>query len=355
MTGDENGDMTDSEWSRSESGRMSYIGRLNYAYDDRYLFQFLIRSDASTKFHPDNYWGTFPSVSAGWVISEEPWFPKEKTGIGYLKLRASWGLMGRDNINAFIWQTRYGRDAARGAVFGTSIGNHEGYGMTIEQGGANREAHWDKTYKTNVGIDMRIIQNKLSINFDLYKDRGREIFSTYQGEAGYPFTVGVKPVPENFAELDTWGFELSLGWKDRIGKNFSYWAKLSTGYTDNEVKKAANIANPDRDDIRVGHRKDMGQWGYSCIGMFRSYQDVEEYFDRYLKKPDGSYGTYLGLTKDGVHPGMLIYRDINGAWDTEKQAYNPEPDYKVDECDMVQISEFSQNPYGMTLNFGGAY
>lgn len=355
MTGDENGDMTDSEWSRSESGRMSYIGRLNYAYDDRYLFQFLIRSDASTKFHPDNYWGTFPSVSAGWVISEEPWFPKEKTGIGYLKLRASWGLMGRDNINAFIWQTRYGRDAARGAVFGTSIGNHESYGMTIEQGGANREAHWDKTYKTNVGIDMRIIQNKLSINFDLYKDRGREIFSTYQGEAGYPFTVGVKPVPENFAELDTWGFELSLGWKDRIGKNFSYWAKLSTGYTDNEVKKAANIANPDRDDIRVGHRKDMGQWGYSCIGMFRSYQDVEEYFDRYLKKPDGSYGTYLGLTKDGVHPGMLIYRDINGAWDTEKQAYNPEPDYKVDECDMVQISEFSQNPYGMTLNFGGAY
>ena len=355
MTGDENGDMTDGEWSRSESGRMSYIGRINYSYADKYLFQFLIRSDASTKFAPSNYWGTFPSISAGWVISEEPWFPQEKLGIGYLKLRASWGLMGRDNINAFIWQTRYGRDAAKGAIFGTSISNHEGYGMTIEQGGANPDAHWDKTYKTNVGIDMRIIQNKMSINLDMYKDRGREIFSSFQGEAGYPFTVGVKPVPENFAELDTWGFELSVGWKDKIGKNFSYWAKLSTGYTDNKVKKAAEIANPDRDDLVVGERKDRGEWGYSCIGMFRSYQDVEEYFDRYLKKDDGTYGTYLGLTKDAVHPGMLIYRDIYGAWDTETRSYDPTPDHQVDENDMVQVSKFSSNPYGLTLNFGAAY
>lgn len=356
MQGDENGDKTDGEWSRSESGRMSYIGRLNYAYADKYLFQFLIRSDASTKFHPDNYWGTFPSVSAGWVISEEPWFPQEKLGIGYLKLRASWGIMGRDNINSFIWMTRYNRDPSKGAVFGSnSLSTHIGYGMTIEQGGANRDAHWDKTYKTNIGIDMRIIQNKMSINFDWYKDRGREIFADYQGEAGYPFTVGVKPVPENFAELDTWGFELSIGWKDKIGKNFSYWAKMSTGYTDNKVKKMADIANPDRDDLIIGERKDRGVWGYSCIGMFRSYQEVEEYFDRYLKKEDGTYGTYLGLTKDAVHPGMLIYKDVNGEWNSSTRSYDPNPDHKVDENDMVQISKFSSNPYGMTFNFGAAY
>ena len=356
MQGDENGDKTDGEWSRSESGRMSYIGRLNYAYDDRYLLQFLIRSDASTKFAPKNYWGTFPSISAGWVISEEPWFPQEKLGIGYLKVRASWGIMGRDNILAWVWMTRYGRDAGKGAVFGSnSLSTHMGYGMTIEQGGANLDAHWDKTYKTNLGIDMRIIQNKLSINLDMYKDRGREIFASYQGETGYPFTVGVKPVPENFAELDTWGFELSLGWKDKIGKNFSYWAKVSTGYTDNKVKKAAEIANPDRDDLVVGKRKDLGEWGYSCLGMFRSYQEIEEYFDRYLKNSDGTYGTYLGLQKDGVHPGMLIYKDVNGAWDPDKRQYDPTPDHKVDENDMVQISKFSSNPYGMTFNFGGAY
>lgn len=356
MQGDENGDKTDGEWSRAEAGRMSYIGRVNYAYASKYLLQFLIRSDASTKFAPKNYWGTFPSISAGWVISEEPWFNQEKLGIGFLKLRASWGMMGRDNILAWVWQTRYGRDNSKGAVFGAnSLSTHEGYGMTIEQGGANLDAHWDKTYKTNIGIDMRILQNKMSINLDMYKDRGREIFASYQGEAGYPFTVGVKPVPENFAELDTYGFELSIGWKDKIGKNFSYWAKISTGYTDNKVKKAAEIANPDRDDLVVGKRKDLGEWGYSCIGMFRSYQDIEEYFDRYMKKDDGTYGTYMGLTKDGVHPGMLIYKDVNGKWNSDERRYDPTPDHQVDENDMVQISKFSSNPYGATLNFGGAY
>lgn len=356
MLGDENNTVAKGDWSRSESGRMSYIGRLNYAYDDRYLFQFLIRSDASTKFAPKNYWGTFVSFSGGWVVSEESWFPKEKTGIGYLKLRASWGLTGRDNIQPYIWLTRYNRDTAKGAIFGTgSVTTGLNYGMTIEQGGANPDAHWDKTYKTNVGIDMRIIQNKMSINLDMYKDRGREIFATSEGTATFPGTVGIKPIPENVAEIDAWGWELSVGWKDKIGKNFSYWAKLSTGYSDNEVKKYPQKDVPDPDDTMLGQRKDRGEWGYSCIGMFRNYQEIAEYFDRYLKKDDGTYGTYMGKTIDGVHPGMLIYKDVHGSWNPEARAYDPTPDHVVDENDVVQISEFSSNPYGLTLNFGAAW
>ena len=100
------------EFNRAESGTLSYIGRINYAYADRYLFEFLLRSDASTKFAPENYWGTFPAISAGWVVSEEPWFQKSKVAkwVDFLKIRASWGLTGRDNLTAWQWLQVYTLD-----------------------------------------------------------------------------------------------------------------------------------------------------------------------------------------------------------------------------------------------------
>ncbi len=347
---DTSGDATDASWGRSESGRLSYIGRFNYSYADRYLLEFLIRSDASTKFHPDNYWGTFPSISAGWVMSEEKWFDKEKTHIDFFKIRASWGLLGRDNINSYVWMTRYNRDLSKGAIFGTnSVSTGVNAGMTIEQGGANRDAHWDKTYKTNLGVDLRFLDSRLSVNADFYYDRGREIFSTHLGTKYYPTTVGIQAVPENFAELDAWGTEINVGWRDKIGNDFSYWVKMSTGYTDNEVKKIAEIANPDRDDQVVGMRKDHGLWGYSCVGMFRSYQQIDEYFEKY------GIVEYMGKQKSAVHPGMLIYQDICGPWDPAARRYDPTPDGIVDENDMVQLSKRSDNPYGVTFNFGARW
>lgn len=107
------------EFTRFESGNLSYIGRLNYSYDNKYLLEFLLRSDSSTKFAPENYWGFFPSVSAGWVVSQEEWFTKNVTWIDYLKLRASFGLTGRDNTTAWQWLQTYGTDKDKGPVFGT--------------------------------------------------------------------------------------------------------------------------------------------------------------------------------------------------------------------------------------------
>ncbi len=338
------------DWSRSESGRLAYIGRFNYSYADKYLFEFLVRSDASTKFAPKNYWGTFPSVSAGWVISEEPWFNKEKTGIDFLKIRGSFGLMGRDNINAFVWLTRYSRDVNRGVLFGNnSTANHINPGMVTVQGGSNPDAHWDKTYKTNLGFDFRFFDSRLTANIDAYYDMGRDIFATHQGTKYFPMTVGIKPTAENFAAIDAWGTEITIGWRDKIGPDFTYWVKMSTGYSDNKVKKMAEKETPDRTDPRVGKRKDLGVWGYSCIGMFRSYQDIEEYFKRY------GITEYMGLQQEAVHPGMLIYRDVCGAYDPETKSYDPKPDGVVDENDMVELSHRADNPYGVTLNFGVTY
>ena len=101
---------------------------MNYAYADKYLFEFLLRSDASTKFAPENYWGVFPSVSAGWIISQEEWFKKSVKWVDYLKVRASFGLTGRDNTKAWQWMQNYAVDKDKGPIFGvntsTNAGNH---------------------------------------------------------------------------------------------------------------------------------------------------------------------------------------------------------------------------------------
>ena len=334
-------------FSRTESGMLSYIGRLNYSYADKYLFEFLLRSDASTKFAPENYWGMFPSWSAGWVMSEESWFNKEKLGIDFLKIRGSFGILGRDNIQPWLWTQLYSRNADKGPVFGTSSNTSSGASFQMPQRGVNRDVHWDKTYKTNLGIDVRMLDNRFGITLDAYYDMGRELFTTFTGTSFYPTTVGTQATPENFGEVDTYGVELTLNWKDKIGKDFSYWVKLTTGYSDNKIKEAGFQATPGFDDIVRGERSDRGVWGYECLGMFRSYQEIEEYF------ATNNITSYLGNSKENIHPGTLIYRDVRGQRNADG-SYG-EKDGVIDENDYVKISHRANNPYGLTMNFGASY
>lgn len=334
-------------FSRTESGMLSYIGRLNYSYADKYLFDFLLRSDASTKFAPENYWGMFPSWSAGWVMSEESWFNKEKLGIDFLKIRGSFGILGRDNIQPWLWTQLYSRNADKGPVFGTSSNTSSGASFQMPQRGVNRDVHWDKTYKTNLGIDVRMLDNRFGITLDAYYDMGRELFTTFTGTSFYPTTVGTQATPENFGEVDTYGVELTLNWKDKIGKDFSYWVKLTTGYSDNKIKEAGFQATPGFDDIVRGERSDRGVWGYECLGMFRSYQEIEEYF------ATNNITSYLGNSKENIHPGTLIYRDVRGQRNADG-SYG-EKDGVIDENDYVKISHRANNPYGLTMNFGASY
>lgn len=334
-------------FSRTESGMLSYIGRLNYSYADKYLFEFLLRSDASTKFAPENYWGMFPSWSAGWVMSEESWFNKEKLGIDFLKIRGSFGILGRDNIQPWLWTQLYSRNADKGPVFGTSSNTSSGASFQMPQRGVNRDVHWDKTYKTNLGIDVRMLDNRFGITLDAYYDMGRELFTTFTGTSFYPTTVGTQATPENFGEVDTYGVELTLNWKDKIGKDFSYWVKLTTGYSDNKIKEAGFQATPGFDDIVRGERSDRGVWGYECLGMFRSYQEIEEYF------ATNNITSYLGNSKENIHPGTLIYRDVRGQRNADG-SYG-EKDGVIDQNDYIKISHRANNPYGLTMNFGASY
>lgn len=332
---------------RAESGTLSYIGRLNYAYEDKYLLEFLLRSDASTKFAPKNYWGTFPSVSLGWVVSREDWFSNNVTWVDYLKLRGSFGITGRDNTEYWAWLQTYGADKDKGPVFGTGMTENAGSHLSLNKGNQaiNPDAHWDKSYKSNFGIDFNVLQNRLSFNIDGYYNWDREMLINYQ--ASVPGTVGTASAKMNVGKMDSWGAELSATWRDRIGKDFSYKVTLNTGYSDNKVLFIDWAKDQQYMQIYKGHRSDMGTWGMQCIGMFRSFQDIEEYFAKY------NIVSYMGMTKDKVRPGMLIYKDVRGA--RQANGTYAGPDGIVDkDNDQVQLSARS-NPYHVTANINASW
>ena len=340
------------QFNRAESGTLSYIGRLNYSYADRYLFEFLLRSDASTKFAPENYWGTFPALSAGWVVSEEPWFQNVKwlKWIDFLKIRASWGITGRDNLTPWQWLQIYTLDKNKSIVFGegTNLDPSKNTRISINKNtsAVNRDVHWDKSYKTNIGFDLQVLNRRLGINVDYYKERNREMLMNLAQNV--PSTVGTQSASTNLGEMNSWGWEISLNWRDKIGKDFKYKVGLNTGYHDNEV-----LVMDFEDDyiyrqILPGGRTDIGTWGMQCIGMFRSFQDIDEYFAKY------NITSYMGMTKDQVRPGMLIYKDVRGAYNQETKTYEG-PDGVVDaNNDQVCLSNRS-NPYGFTINLNAEW
>jgi len=335
------------EFGRSESGMLSYVGRLNYSYADRYLAEFLVRTDASTRFAPENYWGVFPSLSLGWVMSEESWFKNHISWVDYFKLRGSAGLLGKDNIEAWGWLQTYSRIANKGSIFGTNPSTNIGAGVNSSDA-PNRDAHWDKSYKTNFGFDSRLLGDKLSVNVETYFDMNRDVFMPRSGADNFPATVGTKPTAENFGSIDTYGIEVSIGWKDKIGKDFSYYVKLNTGYSDNRMRKMYWPSQIAIDKQHPDQRTDLGQWGLNCMGMFRNYQEISEYVDKY------HITNYLGMSPDQIRPGMLIYKDVRGQQNADG-SYK-DVDGVVDATnDIVKISNRSNNPYGFTANFGGEW
>lgn len=343
----ENTSVPSTEFTRFESGNLSYIGRLNYSYANRYLFEVLLRSDSSTKFAPENYWGLFPSASAGWVVSQEEWFQKSAKWVDYLKVRASFGLTGRDNTQAWQWLQTYGTDKDKGPVFGTGTTSNAGSHLTMNKNNAavNRNAHWDKSYKGNFGIDFNVLNNRLTFNVDAYYEWNREMLLSYNSSV--PSTVGANSAKVNYGEQDAYGVELSTTWRDHIGKDFKYKVSINTGYSDNKVLVRDWKTNPTYMDIRKGDRLDKGSWGMQCIGMFRSYQDIDEYFTKY------NITSYMGKIKEDVKPGMLIYKDVRGARQADGTYAAPDG-IVTNENDQVRLSNRS-NPYGMTLNLNAEW
>jgi len=247
----------------------------------------------------------------------------------------------------------YATDKDKGAVFGYGTNQNAGNHITLNKNNSavNRDAHWDKSYKTNIGLDLQVLNRRLAFTFDYYYEKNREMLLNLVQDI--PATIGTQSAALNLGEINNWGWELGVTWRDKIGKDFKYRVNLNTGYHDNEV------LNMDFEDEYVyrqivrGGRTDIGTWGMQCLGMFRSYQEIEEFFDRYMKYTDEQgntvYGTYMGLTKNDVRPGMLIYKDVRG----EKGIGGP--DHKVDKDDDQVMLSKRNNPYGFTINLNAEW
>ncbi|MFI1772416.1 SusC/RagA family TonB-linked outer membrane protein [Thalassobellus citreus] len=325
------------------AGDLGYIGRLNYNYDGKYFAEFLFRSDASTKFAPKNYWGNFYTLSGGWIISKEDFF--NSNTIDFLKLRGSIGLLGKDDAKPWQWQQNFDAVASGGAVFG---GNGDPLLGLRANGPANPDIRWGKEFKTNFAIEARFLNNRLSTTIESFYNIGTKLLVNFRD--GVPFTVGGASTSTNFAEVDTWGKEISIGWTDTVGKDFSYGVNFNMGWYDNNKIKG-NFTNPDNwlpwEDKQPGS-SDIGTWGYDYVGMFKTQADIDNYI------AETGITQIIGKTVAELRPGMLYYRDIRGPWDPETKTFAPK-DGIVDRYDQIQLKKPAKGPQGFASTFRLAY
>ncbi|RYJ38802.1 SusC-like TonB-dependent receptor [Flavobacterium anhuiense] len=352
--------------TKGESGTLSYLGRFNYSFKSRYLLEFLFRSDASTKFAPENYWGFFPSLQAGWIMSKEDWFTKALPGIDFLKLRYSIGKTGKDNVQAWRWMQYYDVIVDKGAVFGTgNTGGSLGGGVTPKVN-PNRNVGWDTTIKNNIGLDINVLKNRLQMSTDFYYDRTTDMLTNMAGAVGVPISVGGGFAEQNYAAVDAWGLEVSLNWSDKIKDDFSYNVGVNFGYSDNKVKKYPDQAlqHPSFNVTQTGSSSFFPYWGFKTWngtstgdGILRTDEDIANYW-AYLSERAAAAGTTPSFNKitsvSGMVKGMLAYEDVGGAFDptTGEQAG---PDGRIDKNLDYQKLVNVNRTYGFTTNLGMKY
>ncbi len=325
-----------------ESGTLGYIGRLNYRYGEKYLAEVLFRTDASNKFAPENYWGKFYSASAGWVLTEEDFFNVK--GFDFLKLRYSVGLMGNDQFKPWGWRQRYSYEVGKGAVFGGNGSSATGMKMSASP---NRDATWSDEFKNNIGIDARFLNNRLSATLDGYYNKATNVLLERVGNV--PVSVGGSVVGENYAKLNTYGYEISLGWNDKIGADFNYgvsgrlnWSDMKIVYKDLDPVSVMYPWNE-----RNGHSSDLGMWGYDYMGMFKTQQDVDAYVEQY------GIVSVFDTPANQLRPGMLYYRDVRGPLKPDGTFEGP--DGKIDEFDQIKLNNRADSHYGFGLTLRAGY
>ncbi len=346
--------------SRTEGGHLSYLGRVNYDYDGKYLLQFIFRSDASTKFAPENYWGFFPGVSAGWVVSKEKWFSDRVSWVNFFKIRGSLGLTGKDNLVPWRWTQTYAYAADKGMGFGTNNGGLLIAGITPDAT-PNYFVTWDKTVKKNIGIDLSVLNNRLSITYDRYWNNNYDLLMPLAGMVGIPISVGGAFAEQNYGSIKDWGSEFSATWKDRAGE-FSYSVGVNFGTSENRITKWTPVAfnYPSKYGNREGYSTILPAWGFltwkgneAGDGLLRTDADVDAYWN-YLTNLATAAGTtpsYLGITtKTGIKKGMLAYQDLGGPLDaTNETIAGPNGRVESDGQDFTQLVKKNRS-YGFNTN-----
>jgi TonB-dependent starch-binding outer membrane protein SusC len=283
-----------------QGATLSYFGRINYDYAGKYLFTTLMRYDGSPRFGPNYRFGTFPSFSAGWILSEEG-FMKNIKPINFLKIRASWGVNGSDNIGDFRYVSTVG--GGRNYTFGTGDKLFNGISPNAI---ANPDLRWEQTTQTNVGFDAKIFKN-ISVTLDVFQKTTSDMLldvkvPSYVGNAG---PVG------NVASLENKGIELELGYTKNFSKNASINFSGNVSYIKNQItdlgpdKKFLPGQTFSPQNLEITRTK-VGEpfgyfYGYKTQGIFQNAGEVNAYKskDGAVIQPDARAGDFRFVDLDG--------------------------------------------------------
>lgn len=288
--------------SLEEYALQSFFGRVNYSFNDRYLLEANLRYDGSSRFAKGHRWGLFPSVSAGWRITEEDFWKQSSLAetVDNLKLRVSYGVLGNQNIGLYPYQQTYSLG------YNYPIGN-----PAALQSGAymasynNQDITWEKTAITDVGIDFSLWKGRFSGSVDYFYKYTSDILAPVEVTSIMGRSVG----QSNVGAVSNKGIEVNLTYNGKIGKDFIFSVSPNFTWIKNAVEKLANGAKEEINNGRIVGQPIGIIYGYKTDGLFVDQAEID-------KAPEQLVG------KSGIKPGYVKYQDISGP--------NGVPDGQVD-------------------------
>lgn len=286
------GDQTVSPQSTNQNSLNSFIGRATYNYDERYFGEINFRADGSSKFAKNNRWGYFPSFSGSWLISNENFFKNGKIAntIDVLKLRATYGILGNQNVGNYQYQTTY-------FVFANAYGFNNNAVSGAGFNTANPDIRWETAKIFNIGTDITLLDRKLNVTFDAFHKRTDNILQ----QPNLPGTFGGANVDFNIASVKNTGWELTVNY-NIVGENWRHSIGFNMGDTKNEILKLGNDQTriQSSDEMQVIYAKGLPIGSYVGLkrdGYFQNLDDIN------------NKARFVGLD---VGPGDVAYKDKNG-------------------------------------------
>lgn len=302
---------------------VSVFGRVNYSYKDRYLFEANIRRDGSSKFARGHRWGTFPSFSAAWRISEESFFSSLKNTVQNLKLRASWGKLGNQSIDRYLSMSTYNvvPGSTRFYMFDGTVQT-----LMSESVMGNNIITWETSTNLNFGLDVNVLDNRLGFTFDWYNRDTDDILLSLEA----PSLLGITPPISNAGKVRNRGWELTINWQDQINEDFSYNVNFMLSDVRNKILDMNGYKSPTSSlTTRIEGEPIDALFGWKTLGL----ADTEEKYEQY-KEVMLTYNSNFSM-------GDIIIEDRD-------------KDGKITEADKTIIG--NQIPrYSFSLNLGFNY
>lgn len=336
----------------SQGSLASFFGRVNYNYAETYLLSLVLRADGSSNFARGKRWGYFPSVSAGWVMTNESFMESTKSWLDFLKIRASWGQNGNCNISNFQYLATIAFDDPY--YFDSKDNPGLGAYPNILP---NEDVKWETSEQLDLGFDMRFFNSRLGFSFDWYKKTTKDWLVV----APMLLSYGTGAPYINGGDIENKGYEIQLSWNDKIGKDFKYGIQANFSHNKNEVTRLANSegiihggSNAIAQNTAELYRLQVGYpigyfWGYEMEGIIQNEQQLQEYLDRNCSGDKAN-----SLQGASLQPGDVMFKDVNGngkvdTGDADKTMIgDPNPDYTVGLNITVSYKgfDFGLNGYG---------